>query len=125
MADRQCGGRAVGAGGQGRAAERLGARVRGAAEFPLLAKFIFPEDKLSIQVHPDDHYAREHEALAGGRGKTEMWYAVAAGRGEGSPGRFLRGGKPGAIPPGGAHAATGKKVCRGEVFGGGGVFVAV
>src|SRR5260370_41872627 len=87
MADRQCGGRAVGAGGQGRAAERLGARVRGAAEFPLLAKFIFPEDKLSIQVHPNDHYAREHEAAAGGRGKTEMWYAVAA-----RPGAELRVG---------------------------------
>lgn len=46
--------------------------------FPLLAKFIFPEDKLSVQVHPDDAYARTHEAAAGGTGKTEMWYAVSA-----------------------------------------------
>src|SRR5579863_813958 len=27
------------------------------SDFPLLAKFIFPTDKLSIQVHPDDAYA--------------------------------------------------------------------
>jgi mannose-6-phosphate isomerase len=47
-------------------------------DFPLLVKFIFPAEKLSIQVHPDDEYAQAHEAVAGGRGKTEMWYAVAA-----------------------------------------------
>jgi mannose-6-phosphate isomerase len=46
--------------------------------FPLLVKFIFPEDKLSVQVHPDDEYAARHERAAGGRGKTEMWYAVRA-----------------------------------------------
>jgi len=46
--------------------------------FPLLVKFIFPEDKLSVQVHPDDAYAARHEQAAGGRGKTEMWYAVDA-----------------------------------------------
>ncbi len=50
----------------------------GRAEFPILVKFIFPEDKLSIQVHPDDAYASAHEQAAGGRGKTEMWHAVAA-----------------------------------------------
>jgi mannose-6-phosphate isomerase len=47
-------------------------------EFPLLLKFIFPAEKLSIQVHPDDDYARVHEAAAGGRGKTEMWHIVSA-----------------------------------------------
>ena len=41
-------------------------------------KFIFPEDKLSVQVHPNDDYARVHEAAAGGVGKTEMWYALSA-----------------------------------------------
>jgi mannose-6-phosphate isomerase len=46
--------------------------------FPLLIKFIFAEDKLSVQVHPDDEYASRHEQAAGGRGKTEMWYAVRA-----------------------------------------------
>ncbi len=46
--------------------------------FPLLVKFIFAEDKLSVQVHPNDDYAGEHEKAAGGRGKTEMWYAMRA-----------------------------------------------
>jgi mannose-6-phosphate isomerase len=46
--------------------------------FPLLVKFIFPTDKLSIQVHPDDAYASIHETAAGGRGKTEMWHIVSA-----------------------------------------------
>jgi len=57
------------------------ARPRACAEmqdFPLLLKFIFPTDKLSIQVHPDDDYARIHEASSGGRGKTEMWHIVSA-----------------------------------------------
>ena len=47
-------------------------------DFPILIKFIFPNDKLSIQVHPDDAYAAIHEKAAGGRGKTEMWHAVSA-----------------------------------------------
>jgi len=46
--------------------------------FPLLVKFIFAEEKLSVQVHPDDEYAARHEQAAGGRGKTEMWYAIRA-----------------------------------------------
>ena len=58
--------------------EWTGKRIRGTPRIPLLVKFIFPEDKLSVQVHPDDNYAREHEAAAGGVGKTEMWYAVSA-----------------------------------------------
>ncbi len=48
------------------------------ATFPLLVKFIFTEEKLSVQVHPDDAYAARHELAAGGRGKTEMWYALRA-----------------------------------------------
>ena len=55
-----------------------GTRLSGAGTFPLLIKFIFAEDKLSVQVHPDDEYASLHEQAAGGRGKTEMWYAVRA-----------------------------------------------
>jgi mannose-6-phosphate isomerase len=31
-----------------------------------------------VQVHPDDAFARVHEAARGGTGKTEMWYAIAA-----------------------------------------------
>jgi len=49
--------------------------------FPLLTKFIFPEQKLSVQVHPDDDYARQNEAAAGGVGKTEMWYIISARKG--------------------------------------------
>ena len=59
--------------------------------FPLLVKFIFPEEKLSVQVHPDDEYARKNEAPAGGVGKTEMWYVISA-----RPGAEVRVGlKPG------------------------------
>jgi mannose-6-phosphate isomerase len=68
-----------------------GARFEGEADFPLLLKFIFPTDKLSIQVHPDDAYAAAHEVAAGGRGKTEMWYIVSAEPGA----RLLAGLKPG------------------------------
>ncbi len=59
-------------------AEWRGTSLRDARAFPLLIKFIFAEDKLSVQVHPDDDYASRHEQAAGGRGKTEMWYAVRA-----------------------------------------------
>ncbi len=47
----------------------------GQAYFPILAKFIFSSDQLSVQVHPADEYALEHE---GGPGKTEIWYIVHA-----------------------------------------------
>jgi len=60
-------------------------------DFPLLVKFIFPTDKLSIQVHPDDEYASVHEVAAGGRGKTEMWHIVSAQPGS----KLLLGLKPG------------------------------
>jgi mannose-6-phosphate isomerase len=55
-----------------------GSRLTAGEQFPILMKFIFPTDKLSIQVHPDDAYAQAHEQAAGGRGKTEMWHAVSA-----------------------------------------------
>lgn len=58
--------------------EWAGPRADRGAAFPLLVKFIFPQDKLSVQVHPGDDYAAKHERAAGGRGKTEMWYAVRA-----------------------------------------------
>jgi mannose-6-phosphate isomerase len=58
--------------------EWRGTRLASTPRFPLLVKFIFPTDKLSIQVHPDDAYAAAHEQAAGGRGKTEMWHAVSA-----------------------------------------------
>lgn len=43
--------------------------------FPVLIKFIDAKLPLSIQVHPDDAYAMEHEKSYG---KTEMWYIVDA-----------------------------------------------
>lgn len=43
-------------------------------EFPLLVKFIDAREDLSIQVHPDDAYAKTHEN--GARGKTECWYIL-------------------------------------------------
>ena len=46
--------------------------------FPLLAKFIDAADKLSIQVHPDDAYAHEHERESGFHGKSEAWLILEA-----------------------------------------------
>ncbi len=43
-------------------------------QFPLLVKIIDAKQKLSIQVHPDDTYAEEHEN--GSQGKTECWYVM-------------------------------------------------
>jgi mannose-6-phosphate isomerase len=45
------------------------------AEFPLLVKTLFPREKLSVQVHPNDAQAG---ALGLGRGKTECWYVLSA-----------------------------------------------
>ena len=47
------------------------------ARFPILAKYLFTSDWLSVQVHPDDGYARIHDA--GSTGKTEMWYFIHSG----------------------------------------------
>lgn len=68
-----------------------GAHAKDFPEFPLLVKFLFPNDKLSVQVHPDDTYAAEFEQAAGGRGKTEMWHIVHARPGA----ALLLGLKPG------------------------------
>ena len=43
--------------------------------FPLLIKLLFPREKLSVQVHPND---AEAQALGMPRGKTECWYVVSA-----------------------------------------------
>ena len=42
--------------------------------FPLLVKVLDARDDLSVQVHPDDSYAREHEG--GSLGKHECWYVL-------------------------------------------------
>ncbi|HES8490317.1 TPA: mannose-6-phosphate isomerase, class I [Streptococcus pyogenes] len=46
--------------------------------FPLLTKILDANDWLSVQVHPDDAYGREHE---GELGKTECWYIISAEEG--------------------------------------------
>ncbi len=43
---------------------------------PVLLKFIDANDKLSVQVHPNDEYASAHEN--GKPGKTELWYILEA-----------------------------------------------
>lgn len=46
--------------------------------FPLLIKFIDAEQDLSIQVHPDDCFAKKQGME---RGKTELWYIVSCDQG--------------------------------------------
>lgn len=45
-------------------------------ELPVLIKFIDAKENLSLQVHPSDAYAFEKEC--GQKGKSEMWYIIAA-----------------------------------------------
>jgi mannose-6-phosphate isomerase len=54
----------------------LTGRADPAATFPLLTKLIDARDALSVQVHPDDGYARrvEHQPV----GKSECWYVLEA-----------------------------------------------
>ena len=52
--------------------ERYGHRL------PLLVKFLDTADWLSVQVHPDDAYARTHEAESGWLGKAEAWVVLEA-----------------------------------------------
>jgi mannose-6-phosphate isomerase len=42
---------------------------------PILVKFIFTSERLSVQVHPDDAYAQVHDGIPG---KTEMWHILRA-----------------------------------------------
>jgi len=59
--------------------------------FPLLVKILFPKEKLSVQVHPDDAMARKYGEP---RGKTECWYALDAQPGA----QVALGIKPGIKP---------------------------
>ena len=56
--------------------EYLGTRHAGETELPILIKFIDAKSNLSVQVHPDDDYAKKYEN--GQLGKTEMWYVLDA-----------------------------------------------
>ncbi len=51
----------------------LGTNNKDIADFPVLIKIIDACDKLSVQVHPDDEYARAYENE---NGKTEAWYVL-------------------------------------------------
>ena len=56
--------------------EYLGKHPGTEGELPVLIKFIDAKKNLSVQVHPDDDYARTYEN--GQLGKTEMWYVMDA-----------------------------------------------
>ena len=77
----------------GEASEKYGPELHGSSwqgrRFPILAKYIFTTDWLSVQVHPDDDYARVHES--GNVGKCEMWYILRSASGA----QILLGLKPG------------------------------
>lgn len=63
----------------------------GDGQFPLLIKLLFPKEKLSVQVHPDDSMAQKYGEP---RGKTECWYALDA-----APGAHVALGiRPGVTP---------------------------
>jgi len=55
--------------------ELVGEAARDAKRFPLLLKFLFPHEKLSVQVHPDDEQAAR---VGEPWGKTECWYVAHA-----------------------------------------------
>ena len=50
----------------------------GFEDIPLLIKIITAHEALSVQVHPDDTFAREEGQR---NGKTEMWYVLDASEG--------------------------------------------
>ena len=81
------------------AADLLGSSNDG--EFPLLVKMLFPAEKLSVQVHPDDLQA---QAMGQARGKTECWYALEA--------------EPGATVALGLKPGVTEDAIRGSVAGG-------
>ncbi len=74
-----------------RPAELLGTAAEPGAVFPLLTKFIDADRLLSLQVHPPDAYALEHDRELG---KTECWYIVWARPGA----KLIRGLEPGTTP---------------------------
>ncbi|MDF2686191.1 MAG: manA [Clostridia bacterium] len=55
--------------------DALGKKAASFNFFPILIKLIDANDRLSVQVHPNDEYALKEE---GQYGKTEMWYVIDA-----------------------------------------------
>jgi len=69
----------------------LGPHRNEVGDYPLLVKILFPYEKLSVQVHPNDAGA---QAIGQPRGKTECWYVLSA-----EPGASVALGlKPGSTP---------------------------
>ena len=58
--------------------EFFGEKLKNYKKFPVLIKLLDASGDLSVQVHPSDEYALEHE---GELGKTEMWYILDADEG--------------------------------------------
>ena len=58
--------------------EVLGKLSSSFSDYPLLLKILFPHEKLSVQVHPDDALAQQSGQP---RGKTECWYVLTADSG--------------------------------------------
>lgn len=58
--------------------EYLGTKVSTKGELPILIKLIDAKQDLSVQVHPDDAYAKAYEN--GSLGKTEFWYVLDASK---------------------------------------------
>jgi mannose-6-phosphate isomerase len=87
-------------------------------QLPLLVKFIDSTESLSVQVHPGDHHFPGGQA---GRGKSEMWYVVAAEPGarifvgfnrELDPGAFFKHLEEKTIP----QVLNTEQVSAGDVF---------
>lgn len=57
--------------------EWIGTKVT-SEQLPILVKFIDAKKDLSIQVHPNDAYARKYEHQ---NGKNELWYVIDADKG--------------------------------------------
>jgi mannose-6-phosphate isomerase len=71
--------------------ELVGEAAPDPSRFPLLLKFLFPYEKLSVQVHPDDEAAQRAGEPCG---KTECWYVAHAKPGA----QIALGLKPGVTP---------------------------
>lgn len=59
--------------------ELFNKKVENDEEYPLLVKILDAADDLSVQVHPNDQFAREVEGVP--YGKTECWYVLSAEEG--------------------------------------------
>ena len=93
------------------------AHARG--KFPLLIKLLDAEQALSVQVHPDDDYAHEHEGNE--LGKTEMWVVLSGtarggadpGRNRGNDARDVTGSAPRPVTP--SHISTASRCTPGTI----------